>query len=291
LRCAEHFGTAILPARPRRPQDKAKVEVGVQVVERWILARLRHQVFFSLGALNHAIADLLIDLNNRPLQEARWLSPRMVRSNRPAGADGRCPLRPTSTPAFKPCRVNIDYHVEVDGALLQRAAQPGTPDRRGAHHRLHRRDPARRQPRRQPCTLIGQGPATRRWPNTCRRHTARTWNGRRTASSAGPPTSGRPPLRWSSTCSADRPHPEMGYRSCLGLLSLARHYGHVRLEAACTRAIAIGSRNPQVGAVDPAGRPRPAAAASATQPQADWVSPDHDNLRGPAYYLAPPTTH
>jgi len=88
----------------------------------------------------------------------------------------------------------------------------------------------------------------------------------------------------------DRPHPEMGYRSCLGLLSLARHYGHVRLEAACLRAIAIGSRTRKSvlsilqGGLDQ--QPLPA-----TQEQTDWISPDHDNLRGPAYYLVPPTTH
>jgi hypothetical protein len=114
LRCAEHYGTAILPARPRRPQDKAKVEVGVQVVERWILARLRHQVFFSLGALNHAIADLLADLNQR-----------RSRSSMAAAASGSSAIdrpalmalaaQPFEHARFKPCRVNIDYHVEVDG--------------------------------------------------------------------------------------------------------------------------------------------------------------------------------
>lgn len=87
----------------------------------------------------------------------------------------------------------------------------------------------------------------------------------------------------------DRPHPEMGYRSCLGLLSLARQYGHPRLEAACARALAIGSRTRKSvlsilrGGLDQ--QPLPTAS-----PQSDWISPDHDNLRGPAYYLVP-TTH
>ena len=82
----------------------------------------------------------------------------------------------------------------------------------------------------------------------------------------------------------------MGYRSCLGLLSLARHYGHPRLEAACTRALAIGSRTRKSvlsilqGGLDQ--QPLPTVVA-----QTDWVSPDHDNLRGPAYYLEPSTTH
>lgn len=72
---AQHYGLAILPARVRKPRDKAKVEVGVQVVERWILARLRNRTFFSLGELNLAISELLEQLNARPLQEARRLPP------------------------------------------------------------------------------------------------------------------------------------------------------------------------------------------------------------------------
>jgi hypothetical protein len=87
-----------------------------------------------------------------------------------------------------------------------------------------------------------------------------------------------------------RPHPEMGYRSCLGLLALARQYGHDRLEAACARAWAIGARTRRSvlsilqGGLD--RQPLPTAAA-----QVDWISPEHDNLRGPDYYLTPPTTH
>jgi transposase len=66
---AAHYGTAILPTRVRRPRDKAKVEVGVLVVERWILARLRHQRVFSLSELNAAIAALVADLNDRPMRK------------------------------------------------------------------------------------------------------------------------------------------------------------------------------------------------------------------------------
>ena len=62
---AVHYGTAIIPARPYKPRDKAKVEVGVQVVQRWILARLRNRRFFSLPELNHAILELINQLNDR----------------------------------------------------------------------------------------------------------------------------------------------------------------------------------------------------------------------------------
>lgn len=65
---ASHYGVAIVPARARKPKDKAKVEVGVQIVERWILAALRLQTFFTLPELNQAIAVLLIKLNQRPFR-------------------------------------------------------------------------------------------------------------------------------------------------------------------------------------------------------------------------------
>jgi hypothetical protein len=95
-RCAEHFGTVILPARPKHPQDKAKVEVGVQIVERWILARLRHQTFFSLAALNHAIADLLADLNQRNFKKLTGTRRSWFESiDQPA-------LKPLPTSAYEP---------------------------------------------------------------------------------------------------------------------------------------------------------------------------------------------
>ncbi|HET9954910.1 MAG TPA: hypothetical protein VFQ61_10420 [Polyangiaceae bacterium] len=65
---AQHYGVVVMPARPRRPKDKAKVEVGVQVVQRWIVARLRNRKFFDLGELNQAIWELLEELNARPFQ-------------------------------------------------------------------------------------------------------------------------------------------------------------------------------------------------------------------------------
>lgn len=111
---AEHYGTAILPARPRKPQDKAEVEIGVQVVERWILARLRHACFFTLAALNQAIAELLGELNARPFKTLPgnrhdWFE----RLDRPALAP--LPEQSYEVAHFKVCRVNIDYHVDLDG--------------------------------------------------------------------------------------------------------------------------------------------------------------------------------
>jgi transposase len=111
---AEHYGVAVLPARPGRPQDKAKVEVGVQVVERWILARLRHQRFHTLVELNRTIRALLADLNQRPFER-----PPGCRSSAFAALDAPA-LKPLPAVAmvlaqFKPARVNIDYHVAFEG--------------------------------------------------------------------------------------------------------------------------------------------------------------------------------
>lgn len=109
-----HYGTAMLPARPRKPQDKSKVEVGVLIVERWILARLRNHGFYSLAELNKAIKKLVTELNNRPFKKLpgtrrEWFE----RLDRPVLR----PLPPLryEVAKFKQCRVNVDYHVEVDG--------------------------------------------------------------------------------------------------------------------------------------------------------------------------------
>ena len=109
---AQHYGTAIVPARPYKPRDKAKVEVGVQVVGRWILARLRHQRFFSLVELNAAIRALLDNLNNRPMRG--WGTSRRAlfeQLDRPAL--GSLPSTPYEYAEWKRCRVGLDYHVEI----------------------------------------------------------------------------------------------------------------------------------------------------------------------------------
>ena len=286
--CARHYGTAILPARPRRPQDKAKVEVGVQVVERWILARLRHQCFFTLAALNLAIAELLAEMNARPFKKLDGSRRTWFETiDRPALMP--LPAQPYELAQFKPCRVNIDYHVDIDGhyysvphALVRKEVEARITDytveilHAGQRVASHARSDARG------ChtTVLEHMPAAHR--------AHLEWTpGRflRWAADIGPAT-----CQLVEHLLTNRPHPEMGYRSCLGLLSLARHYGHPRLEAACTRALAIGSRTRKSvlsilqGGLDQ--QPLPTVVA-----QTDWVSPDHDNLRGPAYYLEPSTTH
>ena len=111
---AAHYGTVVLPARPYRPQDKAKVEVGVQIVQRWILARLRNRRFFSLGDLNAAIAELLEDLNRRPFRKLPGCRKDAFETlDRPALRP--LPVTPFQLAQWKTCKANIDYHIEVDG--------------------------------------------------------------------------------------------------------------------------------------------------------------------------------
>ena len=110
---AAHYGVAVLPTRVAKPRDKAKVEVAVQVVERWILARLRHQTFFSLDELNRAIAELLVSLNERTFKKLPG-SRRSLFEQLERPALSSLPATPYVFATWKKVRVNIDYHIEVE---------------------------------------------------------------------------------------------------------------------------------------------------------------------------------
>jgi len=112
-RWAEHYGTAIIPARPYKPKDKAKAENAVLIVERWILARLRHHTFFSLGELNSAIAELLVELNDRPFKKLPGCR-RSLFENVEQQALITLPAHRYEYQHVKKVRVNIDYHIEYD---------------------------------------------------------------------------------------------------------------------------------------------------------------------------------
>jgi transposase len=278
---AQHYQTVVLPARPAKPRDKAKVEVGVQVAERWILARLRHETFFSLAALNARIAELRTALNARPMKGYGGRSRRDLfeQFDRPA-------LRPLPAERFVhgdwlEVRVNIDYHVDVDRHFysVPHALVHATLDvrlsattveifQRGARVWVHARS---HQPGRH-TTVVAH------MPKAHRAH--QEWSPSRL-------------VRWGATIGpetatlveqilASRPHPEQGYRSCLGLLRLAKQYGPARLNAACARAVAVGARSYRhvdsmlKHGLDQAPLPLDAPIARPAIP--------HDNVRGPAYY-------
>ncbi len=278
---AAHYGTAVLPARVRRPRDKAKVEAGVLLVERWILAVLRHQRFFSLAALNREIRRLLTRLNERPLKVLK-LSRRELyeRLDRPALKP--LPDVPYTFAVWKKVRVSIDYHVEFDRHYysvpyqlvkqqLDLRATAGTVEcfHRGRRVASHRRSRARGRHTTVPEHM----------PRAHREHLA--WTPKRLvrwAEKTGESTRGVVEAILSS-----RPHPQQGFRSCLGLLRLGKRYGADRLEAACRRALAIRSTSyksvQSILKTGLDGQPLPVAAAE-TPPI------EHGNVRGAAYYAS-----
>jgi transposase len=277
---ATHYGTVILPARPRRPQDKAKVEVGVQIVERWILARLRHHRFFSLAEVNAAIATLLVDLNERPFKK-------LPGCRRSAFAAVDAPyLRPLpGTPyvlaSWRRARVNIDYHVEFEHHYYS------------VPHQLVRQEVELRITR-STLEVLAHGRRVASHPRHPRKGGYSTTDDHMPAAHRA--HAGWSPAKmvtWAASIGAatgqlverlleEKQHPEQGYRACLGLMRLARSVGHERMEAACERALAIGShRYKSVASILKKGLDRQPITAP---PQAEHSLPEHANVRGSAYY-------
>lgn len=282
---SRHYGTVVLPARPFHPRDKAKVEAGVLVAQRWILARLRNQTFFSLTAMNERIGELLEMLNSRTMR-VYGKSRRELYELLDKPALKALPPERFQYATWKRVRINIDYHVEVD------------------HHFYS-----------VPCTLRAECPELEA------RFTATTVelfrNGERITSHARSYTRGLHTtksehmpkahlkhlewtpsriIHWAGTVGpntqalveailADRPHPEMGYRSCLGILRLSKdeRYGPERLEPACARALFSGARSfNHVASILKHGLDR----IPLTKPEAEKQAelPLHENIRGRGYY-------
>ena len=279
---ADHMNTVVIPARPRKPKDKAKAEAGVQVAQRWILARLRNETFFSLSALNARIAELLEDLNARPMKAYGDQSRRQMyeQLERPV-------LKPLPTRRFEyadwlRARVNIDYHVEVDRhyysvphGWLQQAmdirltATTVEIFHNDAHVWSHRRSYTPGQHTTVPEHMPKAHRAHLEWsPSRLVR-----WGG-----TIGPQTQ-----KLVERILESRPHPEQGYRSCLGILRLSKRYGPKRLEAAAARAVVVGATSYRhVDSMLKNGLDR--LPLQDAQPGHDRPPIVHDNLRGPDYY-------
>lgn len=278
---AAHYGCAIVPARPRKPRDKAKVEQGVLVVERWILASLRHCTFFSHAEANVAVWDRLAWLNARPFQKLPGSRRALFEAlDRPALRP--LPLQPYEFATWKTVTVSLDYHVEVDHIyysvpyqLIHTRCEARVTTttveicHRGQRVASHLRGFQRGRHHTQPEHM----------PASHRRHLEWT-PGRlqRWAATTGPQTAALV-----AGVLADRPHPEQGFRACLGILRLGRRYGAARLEAACTRAVVLGAfRYRSVESILRHGldqQPLPDAVPVVSLP-----GPAHANVRGPGYY-------
>lgn len=277
---ARHYGVAIIPARPYKPRDKAMVELGVLLVQRWITARLRRHTFFSLNELNRLIGQLLQDLNNRPFQKNKLETRRTQFDSLDHPAMKPLPAQPYEYAEWKKARVNIDYHIEVDQhyysvpfqlaktqldvRLTGSVVEVLHKGRRVASH-------ARSALTHKHTTLADHMPKSHQKHLEWTPQRLLNWGER-----IGP-ASGSVIRRLLE----DQPHPEMGYRSCLGVFSLARRYGEDRLEAACARALTMGSpKRKTIQSILASGLDRHAELFTVV----DTPLPTHANVRGPDYY-------
>ncbi len=277
---ALHYGLGVLPARPRKPRDKAKVECGVLVAGRWILAALRHRRFFSLTGLNESIRELLSRLNKRPFRKQPGSrASRFAELDQPA-------LRALPSTRFENehwirATVNIDYHVAIDHsfysvpyALVQKPVDVRATSttveifHRGERVASHVRS-------RQPNTAVTE--ASHRPP----KHQAYLeWTPSRLAGWAG--ETGPHTERAAEAIMESFPHPEMGFRSCLGLIRLAKQYGAVRMEAACERVLLCGKV--RLHSVESILKKQLDRQPLPSQEPPQTSSPPHENVRGPEYF-------
>lgn len=277
---ARHYGTTCLPTRPRRPRDKAKVEACVGIVERWLFGRLRNQVFYSLAELNAAIAVLIARLNDERVMRQFGRTRRQLFEELDAPLLTALPAEPYVYAEWRARRVGLDYHVEVEHHFYS------------VPHRYAKKPvEARFTARTVEIFHNGERIAV---------HMRGGGNGRHTTVPDHMPSSHRRFVGWTQekilaeaerigTCAQllcekilqDRPHPEQGFRSCMGILGLEKRFGAARLEAAALRALEIGARNyPSVKSIlekQLEGQPLPRSDEN-HQPI------DHGNIRGPGYY-------
>jgi transposase len=277
---AKYYATCVLPARPRKPRDKAKVEGAVLIVQRWILAAIRNEKFFSLQALNERIRALLGVLNSKLMRRYKK-SRQALFEEVERGCLTPLPEADFEHADFKKVRVNIDYHVAFEGHLYSvpfKHARQEVELRvtrslvevllRGEVIAMHRRS-AREG---------GYTTVPEHMPSAHRAHVE--WSPQRL-------------LNWAASVGAEtqnlcariletRPHPEQGYRSCLGILRLAKRYGEARLERACARANGVHARTYKhvesilknnLDAVSPAASVPPSRTPIA-----------HENVRGPGHF-------
>jgi len=279
---ALHCGFGIVPARPYKPRDKAKVESAVQISQRWIVAVLRHRKFFSLEDLNSAIRELLEKLNHRPFRK-REGSRATVFAALDKPALKPLPTEPFDLSEWSRARVNIDYHVAFDAnlysvpynlvhELVEIRSTPTTVEilhkgtriashlrRRGHGHTLtndeHRPKSHRAHLEWTPSRMV-------HWAETIGANTARLFE----------------------RILADKPHPEMGYRGCLGIIRLAQKYSAQRVEAAAERALLTGAcRYKSVESILRNSLDRQPLSSSSPPPPSS-TPPPHDNIRGAEYF-------
>jgi transposase len=238
---AAHYNTAVVPARPRKPRDKAKAEVAVQVVTRWITAKLRNRRFFSLPEINAAIRELVTQLNARVTRHL-GKSRRALFTEIERTALKPLPVEPYVYADWKQCKVSFDYHIEVERhyysvphTLLRETVWVRIAQRtiEVFHHGKRIATHLRSSSDRRHTTV------REHMPSSHRRHADQTpeWIARQ-ASEIGDNAAALIAI-----IMRERPHPEQGFRASLGIIRLVKSFGRERVEAACARALAIGARS------------------------------------------------
>jgi len=273
---AAHYGVAIMPARPYKPQDKAKAEVGVQIIERWILARLRHQTFFSLAELNQCIQSLLVGVNNKPFKQLKGSRQLWFESlDRPALQ--ALPKQPYQYTDIKTVKVNVDYHIQYDqhlysvphhlvGEKLELHAKDQLIELYFQHQRVTSH--ARRY-------LPGTTTLAEHMPVRHEKH--HQWSAGRLMNWAR--DIGDDVLVWVKTQLQKKQHEQQAYRVCLGLLNLSRQYPADRLNKAC----AIANKNQlyrlkQIKSILHSNQDQLVTESSEQLP---LLPQAHENIRGP----------
>ena len=275
---AEHYGTVIIPARIKKPRDKAKVEGAVLLAERQILAALRDLRFFHVGQLNAAIVPLLTRLNAQPFQKLEGSRNSWFEA---VEKDRLLPLPATAfeLATWSTAKVNIDYHVVVENHFYS-----------APYQLIHQ--PLDVRLTEKTVELFKQG-------KRVAAHRRSDQSGRSTTDEQHRPKSHQRYLEWTPSrilewvktigpecvkvvekIMADRPHPEQGFRSALGIIRLGKAVGHDRLEAACRRALHFGtcSYTSLNSILQNNLETRP------LEQELPLPSPVHENLRGSPYY-------
>lgn len=276
---AHHYGTAVLPARPRKPRDKAKVEACVRIVERWLLGRLRNQIFYSLAQVNTAIGECLNELNDKRVLRQFGKTRRQMFEDIDIPNLKPLPTEPWVHAEWKRCRVGLDYHI--------------------ACQRHHYSVPCRYARREVEVRITARTVEVFLGSERIAVHMRGSGNGRHTTIPEHMPSSHRRYGDWTPArireeatrigpmmsllvekIIENRPHPEQGYRSCLGIIGLEKRFGAARLEAAALRALEVQARNyPSVKSILEKGLDR---VPVPTSPEHEPIL--HPNIRGSGYY-------
>jgi transposase len=276
---ARHYRTTVMPARPYKPKDKSKVEGAVLIIERWVLARLRHHVFYSLAALNQALRILNEELNARPMKTYSGLSRQDLFQQIDAPALKALPAFPYEYTEYKVAKVGPDYHLQYDKhyysvphALCgQRLEIQATTSMIRVHHKgrcvaQHVRSSKAFGQTSELAHLPPAHAATQEWgPERIRQ-----W-----ASQIGPDT-----LGVVLAMERRKAHPVLAQRACLALLNLQKRYSNERLERACGQALLQQAaftgfiKNLLQNGLD----------NTAAEPEDSAKSIHHTNLRGPHEY-------